>query len=132
MCIPAESFAPFWNLVVVLLLDVWCTAIAMAAGANKNLKYWARAVRDRSRARGSGSFERPRVQGRRRPHHGRLSGKNQGQTALLIYQTLDLLATTVVLTRGFEGREAGPEVFEFVGGICHFPRAPQSGLKLCS
>jgi hypothetical protein len=73
----------------------------MAADANKNLKYWARAVSDRGRAHGSGSFDRPRAHGRRRPHHGRLSGKNQGQTALLIYQTLDLLATAVEPTHGF-------------------------------
>jgi hypothetical protein len=65
----------------------------MAADVIKNLKYWARAVRDRGREHGFGSFERPRARGRRRPHHGRLSGKNQGQTVLLIYQTLDLLAT---------------------------------------
>ena len=81
----------------------------MAADVHKNLKYWTKAVRDRGRAHGSGSFERPRAQGRRRPHHGRLSGKNQGQTALLIYQTLDLLATAVVPTRSGRARAAVTE-----------------------
>jgi len=49
---------------------------------NKNLKCWTRAVRDRGRsrrARGSGSFERPQARSR---HRDRLSGKNQGQTAV--------------------------------------------------
>src|SRR5258708_6355128 len=85
-----------------LLLDAGFAAITTAADVayNKGLKCWTRAVRDRGRSRrahGSGSFERPRARSR---HRDRLSGKNQGQTAMpaskdhqLIYQSLDCLAT---------------------------------------
>src|SRR5437016_5101509 len=82
-------FAPSWNVFSVSLLDARRTAITTAAAVphNKNLRCRTRAVQDRGRSRrahGSRSFDRPRARGRRHPHRDRLSGKNQGQTAISV------------------------------------------------